>query len=153
MILVSVFSCSPWKSSGKTVNLVLGQAIVQKNVPTDTIKVKGKAVVFFSLTQLEYEKLAEDANSGIDEVLSDFNYYADAVSDTIKQYGYKPIKTESRYIQVILDNNTTKTFDRLSNKVHSTGYILTDGRKMPKIEFGVGTDVDFLLIFNEFNKK
>ena len=129
IILVSVLSCSPWKSNGMTVTSVPGQLIRQKNVPTDTIKVKGKAVVFFSLTQLEYEKLAKDANSGIDEVLSDFNYCADAVSDTIKQHGYKPIRTESRYIQVIFDNNTTKTFDRLSNKVHSTGYVLTNGQK------------------------
>ena len=73
LILISVLSCSPWKSNGKTVTSVLGQVITQKNTPTDTIKVKGQAVVFFSLTQLEYEKLAKDANSGIDEVLSDFN--------------------------------------------------------------------------------
>jgi len=151
-ILVSLLMCSTSKSDGSNANSALEQTIMQDNTTSDTIKVKGKTVVFFSLSQIEYEKLARDANSGIDEVLSDFNYFADAVIDTIKKQGYKPIKTERRYIQVIFDNNTTKTFDRLSNKVN-IGYILTNGQKKPKVEFGVKTDVNFLLIFNKFNEK
>jgi len=61
--------------------------------------------------------------------------------------------TASRYIQVKLDNGNIKTYDRLANKESVTGYILSNGIKQSRVEYGVGTDIDFLLVFEEFNKK
>ncbi|MCX6222098.1 MAG: hypothetical protein NTZ69_14045 [Bacteroidia bacterium] len=150
MILVGFLSCTPSKSNGKNHRIILRPDIKKKEIPNDTIRVKGKAFVFFTLSQIEYERFTKDANSGIDEVLSDFNYYAEAIADTINKHDYKPIKTTCRYIQVIFDNNTTKTFDRLLDKKNKTGYILTNGKKEPQIDFGVFSDIDFLIIFKEY---
>jgi len=153
MIMVGFLSCTPSKSNGKNRSIILRPDIKKKEIPKDTIKVKGKAFVFFTLSQIEYESYTKDANSGIDEVLSDFNYYVEAIADTINKHGYKTIKTTSRYIQIIFDNNTTKTFDRLLDKKNKTGYILTNGKKEPQIDFGVFSEIDFLTIFKEYWEK
>lgn len=119
----------------------------------DTLKVNGQSVVFFTVSQPEYDTLVKDPNSGIDEILGDFNYYAESVNDTIERLGYKSVMTASRYVQVKLDNGICKTYDRLADKESVTGYILSDGKKEPRIEYGVSTDVDFLIVFDEFYKK
>lgn len=135
---------------------IKGEAPLAGKIETtnsDTLKVNGKAVIFFTITQPEYDSLVKDANSGIDEVLSDFNHYAKAVADSIKKSGYKFIMTMRRYIEVSLDNAALKTYDRLAGKGHVTGYIISDGKKEPAIEYGVGTDEDFLAVFSRFNKR
>lgn len=117
------------------------------------MKVDGKVAVFFTISQQEYDSLPKDPNSGIDEVLGDFNYYASIVVDSIEQRGYKTMMTGSRYIQINLDNGTKKTFDRLANKESIVGYVFSDGMKEPRIEYGVGTDIDLLSSFNGFIKE
>ena len=153
LILVGLFCLAPLKSNGKNHPTIFSLVIKKKVISNDTIKIKGKAFVFFTISQMEYKRFVKDGNSGIDEVLSDFNYYAEAVADTIKKQGYKPINTTNRYIQIIFDNNTTKTFDRLLDKRNISGYILTNGEKEPQIDFGVFTDMDFLIIFKKYLEK
>jgi hypothetical protein len=130
---------------------VIDEAQDQKDYNTDTLKVEGKAVVFFSLSQEEYDALPEDPNSGVDEVLDDFNYYAGAVADTLQKLGYNTVATGSRHIQIKLNNGTYKMFDRLSANESIVGYIFTDGLQEPRIQYGVGTDIDLLTEFQEFS--
>ena len=125
----------------------------EKFLPNDTLRIDGKSVVFFSVSVTEYNELVKDTNSDIDEVLSDFNHYADLVADTIKKQGFKPVMTASRYIEIVLDNKTNKIFDRLSNNKNSTGYIISDGQREPIIEFGVGSNLDFIQTFEKFKNK
>lgn len=122
----------------------------QKDFNTDTLKIEGKSVVFFSLSQEEYDALPEDPDSGVDEVLDDFNYYAGAVADTLRKLGYNTVATGSRHIQIKLKDGTYKMFDRLSGDESIVGYIFTDGIQEPRIQYGVGTDIDLLTEFQEF---
>lgn len=125
----------------------------EKDYNYDTLKVEGKVVVFFTISQQEYDLLPKDPNSGVDEVLDDFNYHAGIASDSMKRTGYETTITGSRYIQVKLDNGNFKTFDRLASQESIVGYLFSDGVKEPKIEYGVGTDLDLLSSFNDFKKK
>lgn len=152
LLLMLLSNCSTSNSNGQASLEVNAEDEQPKNVNTDTLKVDGKKVVFFMLSQQEYDSLPKDPNSGIDEALDDFNYYAEAVADTIRKAGYEPIMTGSRYIQIKLDNGTSKTYDRLADKGNIVGYIFSDGIKEPKIDYGVGTDIDLLTAFDDFNK-
>jgi hypothetical protein len=116
----------------------------------DTLKAEGKTVIFFTISEMEYNTLSRGPDSGIDETLDDFNYYAAIFADTLKKVGYKPIITGSRYIQIKLGNGIYKTYDRLAEKESVVGYIMSDGIKEPKVEYGVVTDIDLLTTFNEF---
>jgi hypothetical protein len=124
----------------------------ENNYYHDTLKVSGKAVVFFSISQEEYDSIPEDDDSGLDEVLSDFNFYAGEVADTLRSLGFETMITGSRFIQLKLDNGESRTFDRFNNAEHIVGYIFTDGVKEPLVEYGVSTDVDIISSFDAFIK-
>jgi hypothetical protein len=118
----------------------------------DTMKVSGKAVVFFSISQQEYDSIPKDDDSGLDEVLSDFNFYAGEVADTLRSLGFETMITGNRFVQLKLDNGESRTFDRFNNTEHIVGYILTDGVKEPLVEYGVSTDLDIISSFDAFTK-
>ncbi len=149
--ILVVFACTTTDHKQKSTNDI-GQEDLNK-IPNDTFVASGKVVVFFSISQPEYNLLSKDTNSGIDEVLSDFNYYSGIVADSIKTIGFKSIMTASRFIKIILNDNATKTFDRLADKENVTGYILSNGKNEPIIEYGISTDQDFLSTFNHFRQK
>jgi hypothetical protein len=116
------------------------------------LKVSGKAVVFFSISQQEYDSIPKDDDSGLDEVLSDFNFYAGEVADTLRSLGFETMITGNRFVQLKLDNGESRTFDRFNNTEHIVGYILTDGVKEPLVEYGVSTDLDIISSFDAFTK-
>jgi hypothetical protein len=147
-LIVFFFSCNKTERKNDSISASKSE---RKN-DSDTVYVSGKSIVFFTISQPEYDSLSKHSASEIDEALSDFNHYAQSISDTIKKSGYKSTMTASRYIQVKLNNGTRKTFDRHKDKENITGYILSDGRKEPRIEYGVETDMDFLIKFDKFNK-
>jgi uncharacterized protein YdhG (YjbR/CyaY superfamily) len=124
----------------------------ERSYTFDTLKVQGKVVVFFTISQEEYELLPKDTDTGVDEVLDDFNYYAGLAADSMKQAGYETMITGSRYIQIKFNDGTFKTFDRLAGKESIVGCIFSDGIKEPKIEYGVLTDLDLISTFTDFNK-
>lgn len=125
----------------------------ERSYTVDTLKVQGKVVVFFTISQQEYDLLPKDTDTGVDEVLDDFNYYAGLAADSMKRTGYETMITGSRYIQIKFNNGTFKTFDRLAGKESKVGCIFSDGINEPKIEYGVLTDLDLISTFNDFNKK
>jgi uncharacterized protein YdhG (YjbR/CyaY superfamily) len=163
IILFTLTDCSLPASRNQTTtekdSLDRDNVVVDKNkekersYDTDTLKVQGRVVVFFTISQQEYDLLPKDTDSGVDEVLDDFNYYAGLAADSMKQAGYETMITGSRYIQIKFNNSTFKTFDRLESKENIVGCILSDGIKEPKIEYGVLTDLDLISIFNDFNKE
>jgi hypothetical protein len=160
-LLVAVITCSPGKGDNdeqKSNDDSVTQKVNvnrsgEKNYNLDTIKVDGQAVVFFTISQQEYDSLLKQPHSGLDEVLDDFNYYAGLASDSIKSAGYKTMITASRYIQIKLNNNTLKTFDRLADRDNIVGYIFSNGIKEPHIEYGVSVDSELLAAFKVFYSK
>lgn len=115
------------------------------------MRIEGKSVVFFSVSQPEFDALEKDSSSGVAEVMGDFGYYMGIVSDSLESRGFRSVSTASRYIQIIYDNNAVEVFDRLSDKDSYTGYILTDGKKKSIIRFGVATDADIIQDLDRFS--
>jgi len=118
-------------------------------VNSDTLTVSGKSIVFFTISQPEYDSYSLDVNSGVDEVLSDFNYHSNQVADTLKKSGYELTMTASRFIRFKMDNGTEKLFDRLASDEHIVGRVYSDGIKTIT-SYGVGTDIDIITEFTEF---
>jgi hypothetical protein len=58
--------------------------------PEDPQIIKESCVVFFGLTQADFDSLSaklSEENNGLSEVLSDFNYYSGRISPRLKQLG------------------------------------------------------------------
>lgn len=112
------------------------------------VEVKGKAVVFFSPTEKEYNSLSENDQNEWSEVLSDFYHYRDNSLSFLEAHQIKPIITSSSKI-IIRNERRTRTYLRKRFK-HIVGYILTDGSKEPKVVEGFGTDIDLVMDFQAY---
>lgn len=119
-------------------------------VKNGVLEVKGKAVVFFSPTQEEYNVISDKDKSEWGEVLSDFYHYRDKTIPFIESNNIKPIITADMKINIHLAATnhiyTRKKFE------HIVGYILTDGIRDPKVVLGVGTDSDIIENVKEYFK-
>ncbi len=116
----------------------------------EILDVKGKAVVFFGPTEKEYDSLSENEQNEWNEVLSDFYHYRDEAIPYLESNKIKPIITANKEIRIQTGTNS-RTYARKKFK-HIVGYILTDGKKEPKIVQGVGTDIDLINDFKEYFK-
>ncbi len=102
-------------------------------------------VVFFEPGQKEFDSMVKDQeeDSGLDEIVSDFVAYSTKVVDSLtKASKLKAIVTNKKIIIIELDNGEKISFDRTKGD-NIVGTIFTNGRKRPKINFGVDTDVDY----------
>jgi len=130
-------------------------AITEENGDNDTLVVKGKSVVFFSITNLEYDSLLKnDAKANeMDEVLSDFYHYSNILVDTLNKTGIKCSISSKPIYKIVNDNGGVTIFSK-TGKEQIVGAIMTDGKQNPKYHFGVATDVDYFSIISDyFNKK
>jgi hypothetical protein len=118
----------------------------------DTILVNGRSVVFFSISQDEYDRVVEDEDSGMDEVLDDFNYYSSVAKDQLEKAGYKTIFTISKTFALENSNRVRSYFTRDTQK-GKVGVLLFDGKNEPLLNYGVLTDIDYLLMVEEYFKK
>jgi hypothetical protein len=108
-----------------------------------------KAVVYFSITNQEYEKIDEKIRWQTDEVLSDFYHYKDALSSFLKENGIKEYFTAKK--QIAFQNSTKgKTVFKRSNFDHVVGIIMVDKNKEPRVFLGVGTDIDLIEEFKTY---
>jgi len=163
-LLLLLFSCHKTESiiaetTKKEVNAPKELLAVESKRPenenlekrSDTITVSGKSIVFFSISQKEYDEVLkkEGEESGIDEVLDDFNFYASEVADSLKRAGIKPIMTASRTFAILKDNGELNYISRDSKK-GITGVLLFDGETKPVLDYGVGTDIDYFTLVNEY---
>ena len=103
-------------------------------------KYTGKTVVFFGPSQAEYDKLKRDDSSGIDEVLSDFQFYAGKIQPYLKTLKIQFVMTSAETIELKYSGQLLE-FVRLKSG-YDVGVILSDGVQKPKISFGVKTDDD-----------
>ena len=120
-------------------------------IPDDTLIVDANTVVFFSITDGEYEKILEDEGEegGINEVISDFNFYTNRIQSLYaKNIKIDIIFTIHRWLKIELKSDTV-LFDRLKFKDHLVGMVLSDGLKY-KIIGGVNTDVGIVQSIENF---
>ncbi|AMM52610.1 hypothetical protein TH61_17445 [Rufibacter sp. DG15C] len=121
---------------------------------SDTLVIKGKSVVFFTLSQTEYDKIVKEKgeDSGINEVISDFEYYAYEIKDTLEKAGFNTVITTSQTFAVINSNGEKKFINR-DLKEGKVGILLFDGIKEPTLDYGLRTDIDYLSVVREYFKK
>lgn len=119
---------------------------------SDTLDVKPNSVIFYSLTQTEFDSLSKnDKDGGLNEVIADFDYYVGKLlpileKDTTKYVLY----TAHRYFR-ISNENGSYFFDRVEQK-NIVGIIL-NRKSEYETSRGIGTDVDMMQTINDFFNK
>ncbi len=121
---------------------VLDKVSTQEKAVSDTLKISGKNIIFFTLTQSEYDSLSKIEDSEIDDVLSDFYHYSNGIKKSLKKHGIKLIFTVQEVIQMKIDTNKTIYLHKGKDFSSVVSTVMTDGKKYPKIIKGVATDVD-----------
>ncbi len=119
--------------------------------PIDTLYISNKMILFFSLSQKEYDKLSLDEDSGIDEVISDFNYYSTKIIEVLSSQNIESKYISKKKFVLKYDNDDLFVFDR-DKTDHIVGAILIDGKTKPKILTGVYTDIDYQVEINDYYK-
>ena len=121
-------------------------------VKLDTINIDNFNVLFFKPNESEYNKLLEvlGENSGINEVDSDFGFYANKVYDSILKTDLK-VKIVTERIIKYSTNSGIKYLDRLKNEEGQYGVIFNQLNCEPRFEFGVMTDVGMFQELVEYN--
>ena len=120
-------------------------------IPDDTMRIEANTVVFFSITDQEYEEILEDEGEGggINEIIADFNFYTNRIQSLYaKNNKINIISTAHRWLKIELMSDSI-LFDRLKYKDHAVGMILSDGLKY-KIIGGVDTDVGMAQSIEDF---
>jgi hypothetical protein len=109
---------------------------------SDTIDVTGKAVVFFGVTQREYDSLLVDKNSGIDAAWDDFTYYADKLMPYLDSLKIETAVISSPIVRIWVKGDNPRVYH--TKKLDDIlGIIMTDGAQQPQILLGVTTDDDW----------
>lgn len=132
------------------------KSTIKKSAPvgSDTVLVSGKSVVFFSINQEEYNRILKEEGQDpvINEILNDFSYYASEVVDSLNKVGFKTVLTTNRTF-AIMKNNGQKNYITRDNNKGEFGVLLFDGVNEPKVDYGVGTDIDYFAMVEEYFKK
>jgi hypothetical protein len=120
----------------------------------DTLVSKGNEIIFFKPTPKEYEALLKKngIKSGINEVESDFNFYAKNISDSLKGSNIKVVFCEKTIIKIIAFDNSVSYLNRLNNGSSNYGIIINFEKTEPVVEFGVSTDVGILSLIKHLRK-
>ena len=117
----------------------------------DTLNADDFDLVFFHPNEEEFDELLAELgeDSGLYEVDSDYAYYANIVFDSLSKTDLK-IRVASERIIKIRTSTGIKYLDRLKNEEHPYGIVLNKESCLPKIEFGVITDVGFYQLWSEY---
>lgn len=109
--------------------------------------ISGKEIVFYTISQTEYDRRKNE--DGIDEVLSDFNYYASIVMDSLKNCDIKCAGTVNSNIEVYFGNKE-KSSITIDTSKHIVAIIFSNGIDKPIVEYGVLSSVDIFQIINDY---
>lgn len=115
----------------------------------EKLRIPGKAVVFFSLSQGEYDLLSAEDQEAYTELLSDFYTYSGKIGKYLDQQHIAHILTGSRYIEVKSIGKKIYCYDKKVSE-DEVGMILTNGRKQPKIISGVIVETEALPIIRKY---
>lgn len=120
----------------------------------DTLNIDSYHLLFFRPNEMEFEELLKEfkkEREGLYEVDSDFGFYVNKVYDSISKTDLK-VKIITERIVKFSTRTGIKYFDRLKNDNHPYGIIFNNVECIPKIEFGVMTDIGILQELAEYNK-
>jgi len=128
-----------------------GNLFAQQGRDSTKLVIIGQSAVFFGPSQQEYDSLAKDENSGIDEILSDFYYYQAPIAKFLKEHKIGVELTSAPLIVAQLSDGKTQTYHR-RDFGQVVGVLLIDGTQEPKVMLGVETDVDLIPELEKFFK-
>jgi hypothetical protein len=152
--MIILLSCKTEKKEKKFIDSpILNGTVKPIIVKLDTIDVDNFNVLFFKPNESEYDELLKTLgeNSGINEVDSDFGFYANKVYDSILKTDLK-VKIVTERIIKYSTISGIKYLDRLKNEEGQYGVIFNQANCEPRIEFGVMTDVGMFQELAEYNK-
>ncbi len=118
-------------------------------IDKDSLRVSGKAVVFFGPSQTEYLSLNGPEKNAIDEVLYDFYHYRGKVLNYLKENNIQEFSTAKLNIHVQLNDARRNIYNRRAFD-QVVGLIMTDGQQAPKIFLGPATDAELISMFEEY---
>ena len=121
----------------------------KNTINTDTLNISNNTILFFSISQQEYDILSSNKKSEIDEVLSDFNFYSKKITEILTNKNINTNFIKSVKFHLEYDSGNFYSFNR-SNFEHIVGTILMDAIKEPKVLYGVYTDIDLLEEINKY---
>lgn len=114
----------------------------------DIVKVSGRVVVFYAISQMQLDSLSQDDREAYTELLSDFYEYSGRFGRYLDKQGIKHILTGSRYIEAKAGKKTY-CYDKTKLE-EDVGVILTDGKKQPKVVPGLFTDLEITPVVDEY---
>lgn len=114
----------------------------------DIVKVSGRVVVFYAISQMQLDLLSQDDREAYTELLSDFYEYAGRLGRYLDKQGIKHILTGSRFIKVKAGKKTY-CYDKTKFE-EEVGVILSDGKKQPKVVHGLFTDFEISPVVDEY---
>lgn len=103
--------------------------------------VEEPSVIFFHPSDEEIADKNMTDDSGLTEVISDFNYYSKQIEPYINQRRIKSVFSSATIIAIWQKGNEPRTYFRKDFN-HSFGYILTTHKSKPHILKGVFTDIE-----------
>ena len=169
-ILISLLSCKTEKKEKEFIDSEIESLdiipIDIESIPVDTIEDKPRFkkeklldtiiadnynVLFFKPIESEYDMLLEKygENSGLEEVDSDYSYYANKVYQSLLKTDLK-LKIVSERIIKLNTQYGVIYLDRINNDKGEYGIILNQTDCEPRIEFGVMTDVDIFQFIEDY---
>lgn len=117
----------------------------------DTVDVDEYNVLFFHPNEQEFEILLEKYGEGLNEVDSDFAFYANSVYDSISKTDWK-VKITTEKVLKLTTSSRIKYIDRGKNDDGQYGVIFNMINCDPQIEFGVMSDLEMFQALNNYIK-
>ena len=150
--LLVLNSCKKSIGNDKNINLNSESQRDSNNLKLqDTVDVDKYELLFFHPSEEEFDKLLQKYGEGLNEVDSDYAYYANKVFDSISKTDSKVKIITERIIKLTLRNGI-KYIDRIKNDDGHYGVIFNAPNCDPQIEFGIMTDEEMFQVLNAYNK-
>lgn len=117
----------------------------QKALETDKLQINGIVAVFLGPNEAEVNKMNSEGGEGLDEYVSDSQYYQGMAWKFLGQHNIKTIFTTYRYLEFTKDSGEVILIDRNSIDLNDWGILLFDGKQDP-------FKVDMTVIETEYEK-
>jgi len=113
--------------------------------------IKENTILFFAISQAEYNLLEEKLKYEVDEILYDFYRYAQKAIEILKKYGFDPSFSGSKNMIFKYSIGIEEKIS-INTKEHIVALILFGNNKKPKIFYGVFQDDEILKNISEYFK-
>ncbi len=122
-----------------TLNDMISPKMSSYEKETQTFLAQENIVIYFTITQKEYDSLDSKAQEGVSEILSDFYAYAGKAMDTLEKHGIRSVTTVAKTLVLQYPDKTSKEI-HVDKRIHFVGLIFSKKDKSPEIHYGISFD-------------